>query len=310
MTRTVFMGTPEFAVPSLQALLASPRFELVGVVTQPDRPSGRGQRLTPSPIKQEAEQLHVAIFQPNSLKSDEAVQHLAAWQPELIVVVAFGQILRQPVLEMPEWGCINVHASLLPRWRGAAPIQYAIRAGDLETGVTIMKMDEGLDTGPILAQRSCPIDPLETGSSLHDKVAQLGAEMLPETLGHYLNGKITPVPQPTEGVTIARTIKKDEGRIDWALPAAAIDQQVRAFTPWPGTFTTLGGELLKVHRGQPVEQDQYKAPGQTVSYAGGLAVQTGGGLYQLFEVQPAGKPRIAVSAFLLGRPEIVGVMLG
>jgi methionyl-tRNA formyltransferase len=310
MTRTVFMGTPDFAVASLKALIAAPQFELVGAVTQPDRPSGRGQHLTASPVKQEAKKYEIPLFQPDTLKTEEAVATLALWQPDLIVVVAFGQILRKPILELPKWGCVNVHASLLPRWRGAAPIQYAIRAGDAESGVTIMKMDVGLDTGLILAQRACRIDPTETGASLHDKLAQLGAEMLPGTLEDYINGKISPVPQLEDGVTVARTIKKDEGRIDWSQPSVAIDRQVRAYTMWPGTYSTYNGELLKIHRGEAVSSDRHEQPGEALSHNGGLAVQTGEGLYQLFEVQPAGKHRMAVSAYLSGHPEIIGAVLG
>ncbi len=311
MTRVVFLGTPEFAVPSLRSLIDSGAFQVVGVVSQPDRPAGRGQQVSKSSVKQEAEKHGLPLFQPQTLRNPEAVEVLHGWQPDVIVVVAFGQILRQPVLELPPLGCVNVHASLLPRWRGAAPIQYAIRAGDTRSGITIMKMDAGLDTGPILAQQSIEIAPDETGATLHDKLAALGARMLPDVLAAYSRGKIQPQPQPVEGITLAPTLKKEEGEIDWSRPAVEIDRQVRAFTPWPGTFTFLSGELLKIHRGHPVETAPSKdIVGTLVVEGANIFVQTGQGRYQIDEVQPAGKQRMSARSFLAGRPGIAGQILG
>ena len=309
MTRTLFMGTPDFSVPALQALLAHPDFTVVGVVTQPDRPAGRGQALRPAPVKVVAEAAGVSVFQPTNLRKPEAYDQLAAWQPELIVVAAFGQILRQNVLDLPRHGCINVHASLLPRWRGAAPIQAAIRAGDAETGITIMVMDAGLDTGPMLSQRSIPIAPDETGASLHDKLAALGGPLLVETLPAYLSGVLQPQPQPTDEalITYAGQIKKEEGRLDWTQGAAAIDRLVRAFSPWPGTFTFWAGKLLKVKAGHPAQG--HAAPGQVVAHEDGLAIGTGDGLYVPDLLQLEGKKAVDAPDFVRGYAGIMGSTL-
>lgn len=310
MARVVFLGTPEFAVPSLQALVDDPRFEVVGVVTQPDRPAGRGRQLRMSAVKQRALTLGLPVFQPATLREEVAIEHLRNWQPDVLVVVAFGQILRKPVLELAPHGVINVHASLLPRWRGAAPIQYAICTGDEQTGVTIMLMDEGLDTGPILAQQEIAIAPDETAATLHDKLADLGARLLPPTLDAYLEGALTPHPQPPEGVTYAPTLKKADGHIDWTQPAVAIDRQVRAYDPWPGTFTYLRGSLLKVLRGFPVPQARSDAPpGTLMEWDDGLAVQTGAGVYVLHMVQPAGRRAMTSQAYLAGHRDVVGEVL-
>jgi methionyl-tRNA formyltransferase len=311
MTRVVFLGTPDFSVPVLQSLIDHPDLDVVGVVTQPDRPAGRGQHTIASAVKQHAEQLGLPIFQPETLRPSEAVEHLRAWTPDIIVVAAFGQILRQPVLNLPPHGCINVHASLLPRWRGAAPIQYAVRAGDTETGITIMKMDPGLDTGPMLAQRAIPIAQDETGATLHDKLAALGAEMLPSVLTSYLAGDISPRPQPDEGVTLAPSLKKAEGQIDWTQTAVQIDRQVRAFYPWPGTYTFLGSDPIKIIKGSPVpESGLAQAPGTILLEKGSLAIQTGAGLYVPLEVQPAGKKPMSSQSFLAGHPAIIGTAFG
>ena len=309
MTRTLFMGTPDFSVPALQALLDHPDFTVVGVVTQPDRPAGRGQALRPSPVKVVAEDAGVPVFQPTSLRKPEAYAQLAAWQPELIVVAAFGQILRQNVLDLPAHGCINVHASLLPRWRGAAPIKAALRAGDAETGITIMVMDAGLDTGPMLSQRAIPIAPDETGESLHDKLAALGGPLLLETLPAYLSGAVQPQPQPTDEalITYAGQIKKEEGRIAWTQDAAAIDRLVRAFTPWPGTFTYWEGKLLKIKAGQPAQG--HAAPGQVVAHGDGLAIGTGDGLYVPVMLQLEGKKAVDAPDFVRGHAAILGSTL-
>jgi methionyl-tRNA formyltransferase len=234
LARLVFMGSPDFSVPALRALAAN--YSIVGVVTQPDRPSGRGMRLTPPPVKIVAEELHIPVIQPQKLREPGAVQQLKDWNPDLIVVAAFGQILRREVLELPQYGCINVHASLLPRHRGAAPIQAAILAGDAETGITIMKMDPGLDTGPLLSQRAIPIGAEDTGGSMFEKLAQLGGELLLETIPDYISGKITPQPQPETGSTYAPMLKKEDGLLDFTRPAAELERKIRAFHPWPGAF--------------------------------------------------------------------------
>lgn len=310
MTRIIFLGTPDFAVPVLQALVDHPAFEVAGVVTQPDRPAGRGREISAPPVKQRALALNLPVFQPEKLRGPEAVDQLGAWSPDVLVVAAFGQILRQPILDLAPYGSINVHASLLPRWRGAAPIQYAIRAGDRETGITIMKMDPGLDTGPIILQRATPIAPDETGASLHDKLAALGAEILPDALTSYLAGELVPRPQPDEGITYAPTLKKSEGQINWSLSAELIDRQVRAFYPWPGTFTFLGTDMLKVIGGKPLKEDNPNLePGTILTHNTGLAVKTGEGLYRLDSVQLAGKKQMTSQAFLAGHPHIVGARL-
>ncbi len=310
MARIVFLGTPDFAVASLQSLVDHPDLEVVGVVTQPDRPAGRGRPLTAPPAKQRALSLGLPVFQPETLRDAAAVERLHSWMPDVLVVAAFGQILRSSVLELAPFGCVNVHASLLPRWRGAAPIQYAIWAGDVETGITIMKLDTGLDTGPILVQQAIPIAPDETGASLHDKLATLGASILPEALVAYLAGDIVPRPQPQEGITYAPTLQKADGQINWGQPATIIDRHVRAFTPWPGTFTTLNDEILKIINGSPLAASYGVPPGTLVLHAGSLAVQTGEGLYRLGVVQPAGKKQMTGQAFLAGHPQMVGARLG
>lgn len=309
VVRTVFMGTPDFAVPSLEALAGDPRFEVAGVVTQPDRPAGRGQRLLASPIKRTAESHHLAITQPDTLRDPAAVDILRTWSPDICVVVAFGQILRQSVLEIAPFGCINVHASLLPRWRGAAPIQYAIRAGDSQTGVTIMRMDRGLDTGLILTRIAIPIEADETASSLHDKLSKLGADILADTLHSYVSGTLIPYAQPDQGITLAPTLKKSQGLIDWSQPASAIDRLVRAFTPWPGAYTYLNGALLKVIKGRPLGANERQVPGTLLLYDAKLAVQTGDRLFVLDEIQPAGKPKMSADAFLRGHEGILGSVL-
>jgi methionyl-tRNA formyltransferase len=309
MARVVFMGTPEFAVPALEALADAHR--VVGVVTQPDRPAGRGRRLTPSPVKQVALERGLPLSQPQSLRTPEAVAQVAAWEPEVTVVAAFGQILRQDVLDLPPHGCLNVHASLLPRWRGAAPVPAAILAGDEVTGVTIMRMDAGLDTGPILAQREEPIRPDDTRATLEQRLARLGAALLVETMPPYLAGDLVPQPQPEEGVTYAGQLRKQDGQLDWAIPAVELDRRVRAFHPWPGAFTTWGGRRLKVLRAAPLPGWRGDAPPGTVfALADGTAVATGEGALRLEEVQLAGQRRMAISTFLCGQRECVGGRLG
>jgi len=307
------MGTPEFAVPTLEALISAQSVHLVGVVVQPDRPAGRGQRLVLPPVKRAAQAHGVPSFQPSSLGTPEAVARLATWEPDVIVVAAFGQILKQDVLDLPVHGCLNVHASLLPRWRGAAPIPAAILAGDEVTGVTIMRMDAGLDTGPILAQREEPIRPGDTWATLEARLAQLGAELLVSTLPVYLAGDLLPRPQPEQGVTYAGQLRKEDGLLDWSRPAIELERQVRAFQPWPGAFTTLRGQRLKVVRAVPLAGWRGDAPPGTVvalDDGGAIAVATGEGALYLEEVQLAGRRSMDIAAFLCGQPDCVGSRLG
>jgi methionyl-tRNA formyltransferase len=291
------MGSPDFALPTLRCLVEV--YPVVGVVTQPDRPAGRGRVLTPPPVKLLAGELGLPVIQPPRLRQPEAMEQLHAWTPELIVVAAFGQILRLDVLELPRLGCVNVHASLLPRWRGAAPIQAALLNGDTETGVTIMLMDPGVDTGPIMAQRSLAIDPDDTAGSLSTRLAQLGADLLIHTLPAFLSGILHPHHQFEAHATYAPMLKKEDGQLDFSRPAVDLVNQVCAFNPWPGAFTVRQDQLLKVHRAQAAET---ASPGQGVEtvYQGMPAIGCGERLLVLEEVQPAGKKTMSGKDFLLG----------
>ena len=296
MTRVVFMGSPDFSLPTLRALTNA--YDVVGVVTQPDRASGRGRELRPPPVKTLALELGSPVMQPENLRQPEAMEQLRVWNPELIVVAAFGQILRKDVLALPRNGCINVHASLLPRWRGAAPINAALLHGDEETGVTIMQMDVGLDTGPMLSKRSIRLRRDDTAGSVFEKLSHLGADLLVETLPDVLSGKLTPTPQPKEGVTYAPMIKKEEGRLDFNQDANELERRVRAFNPWPGVFMDFDGTLLKVHRARV---DAGEAPaGHRLVVREQPAVGARGGILILEEVQPAGKKFMSGKAFLAG----------
>ncbi len=309
MARLVFMGTPEFAVPVLEALIGT--HQVVGVVTQPDRPAGRRRQLQPSPVKRVALEYGLSLMQPRSLREPEAIAQLAAWRPELVVVAAFGQILRQDVLDLPPYGCLNVHASLLPRWRGAAPVAAAILAGDDVTGVTIMKMDAGLDTGPILAQREEPIGFSDTRATLEERLAHLGADLLVETLPLYLEGILMPRPQPMNGVTWAGQLRKEDGLLDWSRPAVELDRRVRAFNPWPGAFTFWRAQRLEVLRALPIPTWRGEAaPGSVLALADGVIVSTGEGALRLERVQLAGKRPMDIAAFLRGQRDFVGSRLG
>jgi methionyl-tRNA formyltransferase len=296
MTSIVFMGSPDFSLPTLRAL--SQMYDVVGVVTQPDRASGRGRELKAPPVKTLALELGLPVMQPDRLRRPEAMEQLRLWNPDLIVVAAFGQILRRDVLELPRHGCINVHASLLPRWRGAAPINAAILHGDEETGITIMKMDVGLDTGPMLSKRSIRLAPDETAGSAFEKLSQLGADLLIETLPDYLSGKLTPTPQLDDVATYAPMLRKEEGRLDFTQDAESLERRVRAFNPWPGAFMDFDGALLKIHRAR-VEVGLAEA-GQRLVFQDLPAVGAGGGILVLEEVQPAGKKPMSGKAFLAG----------
>jgi methionyl-tRNA formyltransferase len=300
--RLVFMGSPDFAVPALETLfhhsMGGAPYTVVGVVTQPDRPAGRARTLFPPPVKAAAERLDLPILQPEKIRTPESMDQLRAWSPDVIVVVAFGQILRPDLLALPRFGCINVHGSLLPRWRGAAPIQAAILSGDDQTGITIMKMDAGIDTGPMLSQRSIPIDPQDTGGTLFVKMAPLGADLLVETLPRYLSGEVQPVPQPEEGVTYAKMLKKEDGLLDFSQPAAALERQVLAFSPWPGTYLLYGEGQLKVHHSIVVAGKC--SPGEHTVFQGLPAVGTSDGLLVLDMVQPSGRKVMSGKDFLFG----------
>jgi methionyl-tRNA formyltransferase len=295
--RTIFMGSPEFALPSLHVI--SQNTQLVGVVTQPDRLAGRGRQLTPPPVKILAEELGAEVFQPKTLRSDEAYQKLVLWAPDLIIVAAFGQILRQNILDLPAFGCINVHASLLPRWRGAAPINAAILHGDRETGITIMKMDSGLDTGPILSQRSIPIVSEDNAGSLSNKLAQLGSELLLDTISKYISGEISPQSQPEEGSTYAPMLSKNDGELDFNQPADFLARMVRAYFPWPGTFTYWKDQPLKILEAFSISESSGE-PGLRSVYQGLPAITTHQGTLIIRLLQPAGKKPMTGQVFLNG----------
>jgi methionyl-tRNA formyltransferase len=303
--RLVFAGTPEFAVPCLEACRAS-GVEVVAVYTQPDRPAGRGRKLTPSPVKQAAQAAGITVEQPESLKSAESQQALAAYQPDLLVVVAYGLILPRKVLAIPRLGCWNVHASLLPRWRGAAPIQRAILAGDSESGVDLMRMEAGLDTGPVLLQRRTPITREDTGGSLHDRLSTQGAEVLAEGLRRTLAGEVlTPTPQPAEGATYAHKLDKTEARLDFSRPALDLERQVRAFDPWPVAEGEIAGEPLRIWAAQAIELDHHATPGSVLA-AGreGIDLACGDGALRVTALQRAGGKRIGAIDYLNARPEL------
>jgi methionyl-tRNA formyltransferase len=305
------MGTPDFAVPSLQRLIEA--FEVVAVVTQPDRPSGRGRKVVSSPIKEVAEAAGLTILQPKTLKDPAAVAQLEALAPDVIVVAAFGQILRTNILQLPPHGCINVHASLLPRWRGAAPIAAAIRAGDTETGITIMKMDEGLDTGPMLSQRAIPIRADHNGETLTNDLSELGADLLLDTLPDWLAGQITPEPQNDSLATLAPRIKKEAGEIDWSQHAAEIERLVRAFYPWPSTFTSWQNTPLKIISVTSTERTAPTdglTPGTVIREGNEVLVVTGKGLLILDQIQPASKRPMAAADFVRGASSFIGARLG
>ena len=302
--RIVFAGTPEFAVSSLRA--AARHHEVVAVYTQPDRPAGRGRGLAPSPVKLEAVARGIPVYQPESLKDAVAQQQLRDLQPDLMVVVAYGLILPKAVLAIPTHGCWNVHASLLPRWRGAAPIQRAIQAGDAKTGVCLMQMEAGLDTGPVLLHQELPIAAIDTGGQLHDKLAELGAQVLSDGLG-LLRAGIKPIarPQPEQGVTYAHKLEKAEARLDWAQDADALARTVRAFNPWPIAEATLAGERVRIHGAVALEADHGQVPG-TVLAAGrdGIDIACGQGALRLRVLQREGGKAITAADDLNARRDL------
>ncbi len=303
--RLVFAGTPEFSVPCLEACRASGA-EVVAVYTQPDRPAGRGRKLAPSPVKQAALAAGIAVEQPETLKDAAAQAALAAHAPDLMVVVAYGLILPRKVLALPRLGCWNVHASLLPRWRGAAPIQRAILAGDAETGVDLMQMEAGLDTGPVLLEKRTAITRDDTGGTLHDRLATLGAAALAEGLARVLAGEtLAATPQPAEGVIYAHKLDKAEGRLDFNRPAIELERQVRAFDPWPGSDAAIAGEPLRIWAARALDHTHETAPGSLLG-AGreGIDIACGKGTLRISAVQRAGGKRIGAADYLNARPEL------
>jgi methionyl-tRNA formyltransferase len=306
------MGTPEFAVPSLQVLLDGSDL-VVGVVTQPDQPSGRGMALHAPPVKMLAAAHHIPVFQPAKLRVPGVLEQLQSWQPDLIVVAAYGRILPTTILTLSPLGCINVHASLLPKYRGAGPIQWAIANGESETGITIMQVSEPMDAGDILLQKAIQIAATDTGGSLHDKLARLGATALQEAIGLLKAGRLTPRQQNEAEVTHAPLIQKDDGRVDWHLAAAVIERRVRAFNPWPSAYTTLNGKLLKIFAAQVehAPRPSQATPGTLIEVTPvSVSVATGNGVLTLREVQLAGKKRLSVEEFLRGHHLQPGMRLG
>lgn len=322
MARIVFMGSPDFAVPSLRALVEAGH-EITGVVTQPDREAGRGRKLLPPAVKVAALELDLPVFQPRTLRRPESIDLLRALRPDLIVVAAFGQILRRSVLDIPPNGVLNVHASPLPRWRGASPVTAAILAGDDRTGVSIMVLDEGLDTGPVLATRETPIGDGDTGGTLTDRLARIGAALLVETVPRWLAGGLTPEPQDDALATYAPRIDKEAGRIDWSLPATRLWRFVRAYNPWPGAFTASGGAQLKIEEAWPLRGYTAEPPGTVVSLPWGaadqvpaerprpaFAVVTGDGFLLPLTIQRAGKRSMYAEEFIRGERSLIGSRLG
>ncbi|HKT29475.1 methionyl-tRNA formyltransferase [Dyella sp.] len=303
--RVVFAGTPEFSVPCLEACRASGA-EVVAVYTQPDRPAGRGRKLTPSPVKQAALAANIPVEQPATLKTAEARATLEAYRPDLMVVVAYGLILSRKVLAIPRLGCWNVHASLLPRWRGAAPIQRAILAGDSESGVDLMQMEAGLDTGPVLLERRTPITRDDTGGSLHDRLSLLGADVLTEGLRRTLAGEtLHATPQSDEGVMYAHKLEKAEARLDFSRPALALERQVRAFDPWPVAEGELAGENVRIWTAHAIEQSHNAAFGSVIAaQRDGIDIACGEGALRVTALQRAGGKRITAADYLNARPEL------
>jgi len=321
--RVVFMGTPEFALPSLRGLVEG-GYDIVGVYTRPDRLAGRGRALTPPAVKTAALDYGLPVFQPPGLRRPEAVEELASLRPDVIVVCAFGVILRQPVLDIPAKGVLNVHPSLLPRHRGASPIAAAILAGDEQTGVTIMLLDPGMDTGPILSQRAVPISPWDTSGSLGERLAEVGAELLLEVVPRWLADEIEPQPQDDSLATQAPLLSKEDGAIDWNLPAIDIWRRVRAFNPWPGAFTTLAGQTLLIWDAWPLSVGGAGEPGAVLPLTAeqrqmlpskvgekeALAVQTGEGLLAILRLQRAGRRSLTAAEFMRGQRDLFGRQLG
>lgn len=308
--RILFLGTSDFACPVLQALLDPPH-ELAGVVTQPDRPKGRGRKLAPPPVKLLAQSRGIAVFQPEKIREPSSLELLKSLRPELIAVAAYGQILPPALLSLPPRGCINVHASLLPKYRGAAPIVWALLNGEMKTGVTTMQMDPGMDTGPILLQAETPILPEDTAGTLHDRLARMGSELLLRTLELLEKGELTLRPQEASQATYAPRISPEDARMDWNRPARVLCNRIRAFDPWPGAHTLWRSRMLKLFRPSPAEGKSRETPGTVVRVSPpGLEIACADGLLRVGEVQLENRPRMAVAEFLRGHPFPAGEILG
>jgi methionyl-tRNA formyltransferase len=311
--RIVFMGTPEFSVPALESLAKS-EYRVVGVYTQPDRPTGRGRTLEQSPVKKIALEYGLEVFQPVKLRNSEEIQRLAALKPDLILVSAFGQILPQSILDIPRFGCLNIHPSLLPRYRGATPIPSAILGGDKETGVTIMLMDTGMDTGPIVSQIIVGIEPQDTTESLSNRLALAGVRLLAETLPLWFDRSLKPQPQDGSKATYTAPITKEDGVINWQMTAEEISRRVRAFYPWPGCYTWWQGKLLKILEAVALHKERNLSPGKVIALASGqpavVGVETGDGILGLIRIQLEGKRALTAAEFLLGQRTFAGSTLG
>ena len=295
--RIVFMGSPDFALPTLRGLVE--KFDIVGVVTQPDRPSGRGRKFMSPPVNLFALEKKIEVIQPEKVRNPEIIAKLQEWNPDVIVVAAYGQILKQNILDLPKYGCINVHGSLLPRWRGAAPIQAAIASGDTISGVTIMKMDAGIDTGAILSQEEITIEDEDTSDTLGRRLAEKGATLLIKTLDDYFEGKVKAVSQNEKGATYASMVKKEDGLLDFNQPAEVLERKVRAYKPWPGTYFYLDGEMIKIHQTHVIP-DSTANPGWRSSVSNLPAVGTSDGWLVIDTVQPAGKSSMPGDVYLRG----------
>lgn len=318
--RIIFIGTPAFAVPSLRRLAAGD-MGLTAVITQPDRPAGRGQHPRPSPIKLAAQDLGIPILEPGSLQDPEVVAQLTALAPEVIITVAYGQILRPELLDIPANGVLNMHPSLLPRWRGASPIPAAILAGDEQTGVTIMLMDAGMDSGPILAQHPITIEPADNADTITEQLSHMGADLLAETLPRWLAGEIRPAAQDETLATKSALLRKEDGAIDWSIPAIDIWRRVRAYNPWPGAYTSLDNDLIHIWQAWPLEIDSGRDPGTIVTLessqisevqavnSGAFAVTTGKGSLAILRLQRAGRRAMHAEEFLRGMPGLIGRLL-
>jgi methionyl-tRNA formyltransferase len=307
--RIVFMGTPEFAVPSLEALLKSDD-RVVGIVTQPDRPRGRGQRLSPSPVKVIAQRQNIPLLQPTKMKDPSFMAELSGWKPDVIAVAAFGRILPPTILSLPSRGCINVHGSLLPKYRGAGPIQWALINGETETGITTMLMDEGMDTGAMLLQATMAIAPDDTAGSLSPRLADLGGCLLVETLAQLKAGTLTPRPQDHGQATLAPLLKKEDGAVSWTMSATSIANRIRGLTPWPGAYTFLKTERWTISRSVALDEATTLAPGQIIALTkDAIHVATGKGVLAIRELQPANGRQMPVAQYLAGHSLQTGMQL-
>ncbi len=314
MIRIAFFGTPAFSVPFLTALVDDPAFEVVAVISQPDRPQGRKHEISPTPVKSVALDRQIPVLQLPTLRDESAAAALLALNADFFVVVAYGKIIPQTVLDIPRLGCVNVHPSLLPKYRGPSPMSWAIAEGDATTGVTIMLLDAGMDTGPILSQANIGLDSDETMETLMAKAHEQGVPLLVDTLKRFANGEIVPVPQTNEAATMTRLLDRDDGRVDWTLPMATIDRRLRAYQPWPGLWTvwTRNGveTRIKIHSLQPSDFRADLPPGTVLTKNSRLFVDCSDGTIEILELQPEGKPRMTAEAFLLGYSDVNGARLG